>query len=115
MARGVGRLASRAAGVVKRTVMHFTSTEGAAAIEASGALRAGSYVTVPEAVAGRSAAGVEKALEIQSGRGAMNATLQVPADALKVPLNGATTSGGAIQFQLTRPIPVPPGTFTPTP
>jgi hypothetical protein len=111
------RTASAAAtrGPAQVTVVHFTSAEGAAAIEGSGALRAGSYVTVPQAVAGRSAAAVEGLLEIQAGRGAMNATISVPADVLRIPLGGPLTSGGAVQFQLIRAIPVSPGTFVPTP
>ena len=107
-----GAIASR---LSSQTVVHFTSAEGAAAIEESGALRANSFVTTPEAVAGRTAGEVENLLELQPGRGAMNATLRVPADALKVPVSGPLTSGGAPQFQLTQPIPIDPGTFVPTP
>ena len=96
-------------------VVHFTSVEGAAAIEGSGGLRAGSFVALPTEVAGRSASQVEQLLEISPGRGAMSATIRVPADALRTPANGPATSGGATQYQLTRPIPVAPKTFTPTP
>lgn len=108
-----GKITARATSTV--TVTHFTSREGAAAIEGSGALRAESFVAVPGQVAGKTAAQVETLLEIEPGRGAMRATLKVPADALKAPFNGPTTSGGAVQFQTTKPIPVEPGTFTPTP
>ena len=108
----LGAVASR---LSSQTVVHFTSAEGAAAIEESGALRANSFVTTPEAVVGRTAGVVEDLLELQPGRGAMNATLRVPADALKIPVNGPLTSGGVPQFQLTRPIPIDPGTFVPTP
>jgi hypothetical protein len=87
-----GAVASR---LTSETVVHFTSAEGAAAIEESGALRANSFVTTPEAVAGRTAGEVENLLELQPGRGAMNATLSVPADALRVPVSGPLTSGGA--------------------
>jgi hypothetical protein len=97
------------------SVAHFTSEDGAAAIEGSGNLRSGSFVARPAEVAGRSASAVESFLEIAPGRGTMQATVRVPADALKVPFNGPTTSGGAIQYQLTRPIPIKLGTFTPTP
>ena len=109
----VGRFAERAATTV--AVTHFTSREGAAAIEGSGALRAESFVAVPSQVAGKTAAQVEALLEIQPGRGVMQATFKVSADALKTPFNGPTTSGGAVQFQTTRSIPVEPGTFIPTP
>ena len=95
-------------------VVHFTSTEGAAAVEASGALREGSYVALPGEVAGKSAGAVESFLEILPGRGAMNARFRVPADVLKTPLNGPATSGGATQFQVTRAIPLKPGSFVPT-
>ena len=111
---GMGAVAGKlASGTV--SVTHFTSVEGAAAIEGSGSLRAGSYVTTPGQVAGASAAEAEALLEIDAGKGAMQATLKVPANALKTPINGPTTSGGATQFQTTLPIPVEPGTFKPTP
>ena len=100
-------------GVGAVTVAHLTSEEGATAIEQSGSLRTGSFVTRPTEVAGRSAGAVESLLEIDPGRGAMRATIHVPADALQTPFNGPTTSGGAIQYQLTRPIPIKLGTFVP--
>jgi hypothetical protein len=113
---GAGALANRlAAGAASVRVTHFTSVEGAAAIESSGSLRAGSYVTLPAETAGRTAVGAEAALEIQAGRGAMQATFTVPARVLRTPANGAATSGGAVQYQLAEPIPVAPGAFTPTP
>jgi len=97
------------------TVAHYTSTEGASAIEASGALRAGSYVTLPGETAGLTATEVETVLEIQSGRGAMTATLQTPASNLYTPANGPWTSGGALQAQIRTPVSVGPGYFVPTP
>jgi hypothetical protein len=111
-----GWLARRAAQKgAEVTVAHYTSAEGAAAIEASGALRAGSYVTVPNAVSGQTARQVERTLEIQAGRAAMNATFRVRPDVLSVPANGPLTSGGAVQYQITQPIRIPLGTFVPTP
>ena len=111
---GMGAVAGKVASQTV-SVVHFTSVEGAAAIESSGALRAGSFVTTPSQVAGATAAEAESLLEINAGKGAMQATFEVPAQALKTPFNGPTTSGGATQFQTTVPIPVEPGTFKPTP
>lgn len=106
---------SLARGSTTATVVHFTSVEGAAAIEASGALRAGSFVTLPSQVRGMGPAAVEALLEIQPGRGAMSATLTVPRDILTTPFNGPVTSGGATQFQLLRSVPLRPGSFVPNP
>jgi hypothetical protein len=36
---------------------------------------------------------------------------QVPSSNLRVPANGTTTSGGALQFQLNNPVPINPSTF----
>jgi RHS repeat-associated protein len=113
---GISRLLGAiAARIGSRSVTHFTSIEGAAAIESSGALRQGSFVVPANEVAGMSARTAEYFLEIGAGRGAMQATFRVPADALRVPFNGPVTSGGATQFQVTRPLRVSSGTFTPTP
>lgn len=113
---GISKLAGAIASRLgTRAVTHFTSAEGAAAIEGSGALRQGSFVAPASEVAGMSARAAETFLEIGAGRGAMQATFRVPADALRVPFNGPVTSGGATQFQLTRPWPISPGSFTPTP
>jgi len=115
-----GSLVGKAAGALfgslgTSSVAHFTSVEGAAAIEGSGGLRAGSFVALPGEVAGRTASQVESLLEIGPGKGAMRATFKVSSDALRIPFNGPTTSGGATQFQTTRLIPLPPGSFTPVP
>jgi RHS repeat-associated protein len=96
-------------------VVHFTSVEGAAAIEQSGALRANSFVALPGQVAGKIASVAESFLEVAPGRGAMSARFRVPVDVLKTPFNGAVTSGGATQFQVMRQIPLKPGSFIPTP
>jgi RHS repeat-associated protein len=94
------------------TVSHFTSVEGAAAISETGTLNAGSFVTTSD-LSGLSASEVESALEIQAGRGATSTTFQTPASNLGPAYNGPLTSGGAPQFQLANPTPVPP--FIPTP
>lgn len=112
LASGARALASR---LSTTAVVHFTSVEGAAAIESSGGLRSGSFVGLAGETAGKSAGVIETFLEIGLGKGAMRATMRVPTDALKVPFNGPITSGGATQFQLNRVIPVSPGSFTPTP
>jgi hypothetical protein len=94
------------------TLIHFTDQAGMDAIQASGTLRAGSYVTLPSEVAGMSQAKVEEFLEIQPGRGAFNTTIEVPSTQLSTPANGPFTSGGATQFQTG--VPTPPGPFVPT-
>ncbi len=95
--------------------MHFTSEEGVAAIESSGALRAGSFVALPGEVSGLTATEVEGALEIQAGRGAFSYTFQTPASNLLTPFNGPLTSGLRTQFQLLNPVPISPGSFIPVP
>lgn len=95
------------------TVVHFTDQAGVNAIQAASSLRAGTFVTLPSEVGGLSAGQVTTALEIQSGRGAFSTTFQVPASNLAIPENGALTSGGRIQFQLTQP--ATPAPFVPTP
>jgi len=111
---GVEALAPAATSPDLISVVHFTSAEGASAIEASGTLRAGSFVAMPNEVAGLGTSEVETMLEIQAGRGALSATLKTPSSNLAVPFNGPTTSGEATQFQLLNPIPVKPGSFVPT-
>ena len=130
---GLSRLLGKAAGAVGKwlgggtaaatgatademvEVIHYTSAEGAAQIEASGSLRSGSYVALAEEVAGADAAAAEMKLEIDAGKGAMSGRFQVPRSTLQVPRNGSTTSGGSTQFQLTQPVAAPRGTFKPTP
>jgi hypothetical protein len=96
-----------------QTVVHFTDQAGVNLIQNSGALRAGTYVTLPSEVGGLNAAGVEAALEIQAGRGAFSTTIQVPRANLAIPANGPLTSGQRIQFQHTQP--ATPAPFVPTP
>jgi hypothetical protein len=95
------------------TVVHFTDQAGVNAIESSGALLPGTYVTLPSEVEGLSQAEVEEYLEIQEGRGAFSTTFQVPESMLSIPENGPLTSGGGTQYQLTGP--AIPGPFLPTP
>jgi hypothetical protein len=112
---GIGAVAGRLTRGGTVTVTHVTSTKGAALIEESGALQAGSYVTTPGEVAGKGAAAIESLLEVDAGKGAMQATFRIPANILKAASNGSTTSGGALQWQTKVPIRIEPGTFTPTP
>lgn len=112
LASGYSQAAESAGGNLVN-VIHFSDQAGADAIQASGALRAGSYVTLPSEVEGMTQAKVEEFLEIQPGRGATSTTIQVPQSQLVTPPNGPFTSGGATQFQIT--VPTPPGTFVPTP
>jgi len=117
IAKGVSSLAGVVDSAVSRlfstSVVHFTDQAGVDAIQASGALRAGSYVALPGEVAGMSPAQVEEFLEIQPGRGALSTTIQIPKSELLIPPNGPLTSGGATQFQIS--MPKPPGPFVPTP
>jgi len=106
---------SLARGSTTATVVHFTSVEGAAAIEASGALRAGSFVTPPGEVRGFGPAAVAALLSIRPGRGTMSATFTVPRSILTTPFNGPVASGGATQFQLLGSVPLGPGSFVPNP
>ncbi len=94
-------------------VTHCTSGEGAAAIATDGSLRAGTFVTLPGEITGMSAAEVEKALEIQAGRGAFSITFETASSNLMVPSNGALTSGGAIQYQLIESVVVNSTSFVP--
>jgi len=96
------------------TVTHFTDLRGAMQIEASGGLRAGTFVTLPSEVGGMSASEVENALEIGLGRGSFSTTFEVPASNLMTPFNGSLTSGEALQFQLVDSVSLSPGAFSAT-
>ena len=90
------------------TVVHYTDDAGAAAIRASGLLRAGSWVTRPNQIPlGASSAEIERLLELLPGRGANSFTFQVPESQLIVPMEGSLTSGGALQFRLASPYALP--------
>jgi hypothetical protein len=94
------------------TVRSYTNAAGREGISSSGAMRADSWVTLPGQIPARSGhLQVEKILEIQPGRGSHYLDFQVPASNLRVPANGPTTSGGAVQFQLNNPVPIDPSTF----
>jgi len=94
-------------------IVHFTDAAGKAAIEGSGGLRAGTFVTKPSEVQGLTASQIEGRLEIQPGRGAYSFAARVPTKNLATPGNGPTTSGGAWQRQLKVPVPTSgPGSST---
>ncbi len=96
-------LLAKSAGADTTKVVHFTNEPGAAAIEGSGELRAGSYVTKPSQVRGMNASQVESRLEIGPGKGQRSFEVRVKNDQLRVPNNGAKTSGKAWQRQTTTP------------
>lgn len=62
-------------------------------------VRAGSIVTTGN-VSEMSATEVETFLEVTAGKGAFSTTFQTAASNLLPAVNGALTSGGAVQFQL---------------
>ncbi len=94
------------------TVRSYTNALGKEGISSSGAMRADSWVTLPNQIPARSGhLQIEKILEIQPGRGSHYLDFQVPASNLRIPANGSTTSGGALQFQLNNPVPINPSTF----
>jgi RHS repeat-associated protein len=98
-------------GTTPVTVVHYTNASTADLVMESGKLRAGSYVTTPIQIpAGSTAGDIESILEIDPGKGERMLTGQSTLNNLKTPSNGPTTSGGAIQFQITRPISVAPPT-----
>ncbi len=45
----------------------------------------------------------------------MSVTFGVPASSLETSVNGPITSGGAVQYQLTEPVPIGKGSFLPSP
>ncbi len=96
------------------TVVHFTDTAGVQAIEASGGVRAGSFVAFPSEINGMTQAEVEDFLGIGPGKGAYSTQFQTPIGNLEIPPNGPyTVPGNAAQFNISTP--VRPGSFTPTP
>jgi len=98
-------------------VTHFTSDAGVAGItESGGVLRSGTYVTTPSQIpAGATSTEVEGALEIGEGKGSNSITFNTPKSNLAVPENGATTSGGATQYQLKQPTQIDPTKIVKTP
>jgi RHS repeat-associated protein len=115
----IGALESASMGaesLATTAVTHFTSDARMAAISESGTLNAGTWVTLPSEIpAGSSSSAVENLLEIGPGKGANSITFDTPSSNLVVPGNGPTTSGGAVQFQLSESQPINPANFTPTP
>ena len=82
---------------------------GAEAIGNAGQLNGGTYVTTPNQIpAGATAGQVEGLLEIGPGKGANSITATTPKSNLATPANGATTSGGAVQYQLKQPVKIEP-------
>lgn len=126
--RTLGAIIGGATGVVEAAVLgraaakggrvevtHFTDAAGKASIEASGQLRAGTYVTKPGQVSGLGRTQVESRLEIGVGKSEYSVTVKVNKQDLMVPQNGAKTSGGAWQRQLRRPCAIPSEGCVPTP
>jgi RHS repeat-associated protein len=104
-----GRLGKAAAGAPEgmTTVRHYTDAAGKEAISDAGSLRPGTFVTLPGEIPSRSGhLQIEKALEIQPGRGSNYIDVEVPSSRLRVPSNGRTTSGGAWQRQLSDEVPI---------
>lgn len=94
------------------TVRHYTNAAGREAITESGSLRPGTFVTRPGEIPARSGhLQVEKALEIQPGRGSNYIDVEVPNSLLRVPGNGSTTSGGVWQRQLADEVPIGSGVW----
>jgi hypothetical protein len=96
------------------TVRHFTDDLGRSQIEKSGNLRAGTYATSPEEIAaGTSPEGVEKLLEIESGKGSNFIDVLTRRSNLGLPENGPVTSDGAWPRILQNPVDVGGGGFLP--
>jgi RHS repeat-associated protein len=94
-AAGAGAAAeAEAAETATTTVVHYTNEAGARAISESGFLQEGTYVTLPQEVAGLTQSEIEEALEIAQGKGAVPITVDVPTSSLTVPPGGPVTSGG---------------------
>jgi RHS repeat-associated protein len=88
------------------TVRHYTNDATVKAISESGQLNP-VYVTTPSEIPpGATAKDIEKMLEIEPGKGDNYIDVTVSKDQLKVPENGGTTSGGKLQWQTTKKIPV---------
>jgi len=101
----VGRVAANETVLVR----HYTDSATRELINASGHLRSGTFVTLPSQVPGRAGhLRIEQLLEISPGRGSTFIDVPTPMSNLRIPANGATTSGGAWQRQLASPVPVDP-------
>ncbi|MEK7207845.1 MAG: hypothetical protein AAB134_08200, partial [Pseudomonadota bacterium] len=94
------------------TVRHYTDSMGVTGITRSGSLDAGTFVTLPSQIPTRAGhLQIENLLEIAPGRGGNYIDIAVPQSNLKIPFNGPTTSGGALQFQLKESVPIGPTGF----
>jgi len=88
-------------------IVHYTDQSTLKLIAQSG--RPGSYVTTPTQIPpGSSAREIESILEIGQGKGQNMLSGQTGLNNLYVPGIGSVTSGGAIQFQIGRPVAVGP-------
>jgi len=102
------------AGEATTTAIHFTDDAGMAAISSSGFLNADTFVTLPSEIpSGASSSAVEDLLGIDPGKGANSIIFDTSTDNLRIPFNGPTTDGGALQFQLNNPVPIDPANFKP--
>jgi RHS repeat-associated protein len=96
----------------KVTVRTYTNAIGREGITKTGKLRTDTWVTLPKEIPNRAGhLQIEKILEIKPGRGSYYIDVDVPYSNLRIPANGPTTSGGAVQFQLNKPVPVDPSNF----
>lgn len=79
-------------------------------------MRPGTFVTLPSEIPiAASSRQIEQLLEIGPGRGEYSITFLTRFTNLAPAPNGATTSGGAIQYILRGPTPVNPFLFVRTP
>ena len=94
-----------AAGGDMVTVVHYTDEAGVQAITQSGTVgtpQLQAFVTTPSQIpVGATSVQVEQALEIQAGKGQYSITFQTPSANLMTPANGAVTSGGLPEQNLT--------------
>jgi RHS repeat-associated protein len=112
---GLGMGGAGSAGSESVTVTHFTDEAGMAAIseyQSVGTATIQPYVTLPSEIPPNATAGeIEELLEIAPGRGSYSITFRTSASNLVTPANGATTSNGAIQYLLAKPVPINPSDF----
>ena len=88
-------------------VRHYTDEATKKLINESGHLRPDTYVTLPSELPSSSGhLQIEELLEIAPNKGTNYVDVTVPKSNLKVPLNGSTTSGGALQYQLINQVPL---------
>jgi RHS repeat-associated protein len=96
------------------TAIHFTDDANMALISSSGFLKADTFVTLPSEIPyGASSSTIEQLLTIDPGKGANSVIFDTSTDNLRIPFNGPTTDGGALQFQLNNPVPIDPANVKP--